>query len=112
MKASSPPAKEPVMTQNVVRQEILTLKEAARYLRLPPASLKKYAERGDIPGRQLGKEWRFLKSALNDWLGKPDSRAVLLQQFGALAGDPTLSALRKAIYTARGRPETEEGLAE
>jgi len=43
---------------------------------------------------------------------KTDSRAVLLQQFGALAADPTLPALRKAIYAARGRPETEEGFAE
>jgi len=48
-KASSPPAKEAVMTQNVVRQEVLTLKEAARYLRLPPARLKKYASAATFP---------------------------------------------------------------
>ena len=78
------------MTQNVVRQEVLTLQEAARYLRLPPASVKKYAERGDIPGRQIGKQWRFLKSALNEWLGKPDSRTVLLQQFGRIHTNTSL----------------------
>ena len=96
------------MTQNVVRQEVLTLKEAARYLRLPPASLKKYAERGDIPGRQLGKEWRFLKSALNEWLGRPNSRSVLLSMAGAFKDDDTLPELRKAIAAARGRQKAEQ----
>ena len=96
------------MTQNVVRQEVLTLQEAARYLRLPPASVKKYAERGDIPGRQIGKEWRFLKSALNEWLGRPNSRSVLLSMAGAFKNDETLPELRKAIQAARGRPESEE----
>ena len=96
------------MTQNVVRQEVLTLQEAARYLRLPPASVKKHAERGDIPGRQIGKQWRFLKSALNEWLGRPDSRRLLLSMAGAFKNDETLPELRKAIHAARARPESDE----
>ena len=95
------------MTQNVVRQEVLTLQEAARYLRLPPASVKKHAERGDIPGRQIGKQWRFLKSALNEWLGRPDSRRLLLSMAGAFKNDETLPEL---THYRAPRPDRVNGV--
>jgi hypothetical protein len=63
------------------------------------------AARGALPGRQIEDTWRFLKAAIDDWLRSHDSRTLLLQQAGALAADPTLPALRQAIYTARSRPE-------
>ena len=50
---------------------------------------------------------RFLKNAVNEGLRSQNNRTVLLQQAGVLAGDDTLSTLRAAIYTARGRPEAE-----
>ena len=48
--------------------EILTLEEAAAYLRVPEDALRKLAGEGAVPARKIGKEWRFLKRALNDWL--------------------------------------------
>src|SRR5205085_2883950 len=97
------------MSRNVVMHDVLTLADAARYLRLPQATVRKYAECGQIPGRQFGKQWRFLRSALEESLGKTDSRTALLQQFGAMADDPDLPGIREAIYKARGRSETEGG---
>jgi excisionase family DNA binding protein len=42
--------------------------EAASLLRMHPKTLKKKARLGEIPGRHVGKYWRFRVSDLNDWL--------------------------------------------
>jgi excisionase family DNA binding protein len=48
--------------------EILTLEEVARYLRLRPQTIYKWAQEKRIPAVKLGKEWRFRKSILDRWL--------------------------------------------
>ncbi|BAY99885.1 hypothetical protein NIES37_38680 [Tolypothrix tenuis PCC 7101] len=46
---------------------------------------------GNIPGRKIENDWRFLKVAIDDWLRSKSGRAVLLQQAGALADYDTSS---------------------
>lgn len=87
--------------------DVLTLEEAADYLRVPEELIARQAAAGSIPGRQIENTWRFLKSALDDWLRAQDLRDRLVQQAGALAQDDSLQALRAAIYAERGRPESE-----
>jgi excisionase family DNA binding protein len=48
--------------------EVLTLGEAAALLRVEEYVLAESAERGEIPGRRLGQEWRFRRDALLEWL--------------------------------------------
>ena len=48
--------------------EILTLEEVARYLRLKPQTIYKWAQEKRIPAVKLGKEWRFRRSVLDRWL--------------------------------------------
>ena len=48
--------------------EILTLEEVARYLRLTPQTIYKWAQEKRIPAAKLGKEWRFRKSIVDRWL--------------------------------------------
>lgn len=60
-------------------QEILTLSEAAAYLRVAEDVLLRIAEEGTVPARKVGQEWRFLKPALQAWLyreGGPEGRRV------------------------------------
>ena len=87
--------------------DVLTLEEAAAYLRLPPETIAREAAQGHIPGRRIEEAWRFLKAAIDDWLRSHDSRLLLLQQAGALADDETLPKLREDIYRARKRPEIQ-----
>jgi excisionase family DNA binding protein len=54
--------------QNGHPEDVLTLAEAAAFLRAPEAELLRLVETHDIPAQQIGGEWRFLKSALTDWL--------------------------------------------
>jgi excisionase family DNA binding protein len=91
--------------------DVLTVEDAARYLRISKDALRRLAAQGKIPGRQIDRQWRFLKAALDDWLRgvcSRDGRTALLEQAGAFRDDETLPALRAAIYAARGRPEVAE----
>jgi excisionase family DNA binding protein len=47
--------------------EVLTVRDLANYLRLPVSTAYRLAERRDIPGFKLGRQWRFHRSALDGW---------------------------------------------
>lgn len=100
------------MSQAAITKDVLTLEEVAYYLRLPKETMERQALQGQVPGRQIDGQWRFLKAAIDEWLQSRDSRAVLLGQAGALAGDETLGELRHTIYAERGRPEVEKGASQ
>jgi excisionase family DNA binding protein len=48
--------------------EVLTLEEAAALLRVKDSDLLDTAERGAVPCRQIGQQWRFSRTALLAWL--------------------------------------------
>ncbi|MGH9803044.1 MAG: helix-turn-helix domain-containing protein [Blastocatellia bacterium] len=68
----------------IATSAVLTLEEAANYLKLPSETIGREATQGNIPGRQIANSWRFLKSAIDDWLWGRDNRTILLQQAGAM----------------------------
>lgn len=47
---------------------VLTVDEAAEYLRIPKSSLYKMAQNGKIPCQKVGRHWRFHRNTLNQWL--------------------------------------------
>src|SRR5947209_1510503 len=90
--------------------EVFTLKEVAKFLRVPARKVEQLAKAGTLPSRQIGGEWRFLKTALTDWLaGRDDAHTRLMRHAGALADDENMDALLESIYASRGRPMTEDG---
>lgn len=97
------------MPKTAIASDVLTLKEAAEYLRLSERTVERLVARQGLPCRQVGKQWRFFKPAIQVWLSRRNGRDLLLQQFGALADDPMLSDVVSAIYADRGRPEIETG---
>ncbi len=93
--------------EKAILPDILTLEETSKYLRLPIKSVLRQAKLGNIPGRKIEDEWRFLKVAIDDWLRSSSGRSTLLQQAGTLADDDSLVELRENIYEARGRSEID-----
>ena len=90
--------------------EVMTPEELASFLRVPEATVRQYAVRFYIPGRQIGEEWRFWRVAIQEWLRGRSGKEVLLSQAGAFEDDAEdLAELRSAIYRDRGRSEAEEG---
>ncbi len=57
------------------------LQGLARYLHLAPQQVAKLADRGQLPGRKVGGEWKFSKSDIHHWLerriGLSDEEALL-----------------------------------
>jgi excisionase family DNA binding protein len=48
-------------------EEIMTLEEVAKYLKVKPQTIYTWAQTGKIPAAKLGKEWRFRKSVIDKW---------------------------------------------
>ena len=91
---------------------VLTLAEAAAYLRVSESAVLNMVREQGLPARQIGTEWRILQSALEDWLRTPawkSSKEALMGMAGAWKDDPYLDEMLQEIYKQRGRPMTEEG---
>ena len=50
------------------QRSVLTLREAAAYLRVTPAKLEQLASDRKVPAFLLDGKWRFSKSGLDEWL--------------------------------------------
>jgi excisionase family DNA binding protein len=113
-KPKRPKAKpKPPAPAAVPAGEVLTLAEAAAYLRLPEAEVVRLVREQGLPGRPAGAEWRFLKAAIQDWLKGPPAVMSNKEAWMSVAGiwkdDPTVDEMLKEIYRQRGRPMTEDG---
>jgi excisionase family DNA binding protein len=96
------------MSQVITNYDVLTLEEAAGFLRVSIETAEELATRGAIPGRRVEHEWRFLRSAIENWLRGPDYKQSLLAQAGALRDDESLATIREMIYAERGRSEVDD----
>jgi excisionase family DNA binding protein len=71
---------ETVMAQTTdqpsVFPDVLTLAEAAAYLRVSEAEIVELTRRQALPGRKVGDQWRFLKAAIQEWLRLPEREGV------------------------------------
>ena len=51
-------------------KDVLTAREAAKYLRLALPTFYRYMWEGKVPSSKIGGRYRFKKSLLDKWLGK------------------------------------------
>jgi len=49
-------------------EEIFTLDEVAKYLRVSDRTVYEWAQKGEIPAGKIGTVWRFKKSELEQWV--------------------------------------------
>jgi hypothetical protein len=95
--------------------EILTLPEAAGFLRVSEEGLRADAINGKVPGRLVAGEWRFSRVALLNWLGQSgtnspkegtdsqlrSSKEKIRALIGVWKDDPTVDAMVEEIYRQR-----------
>jgi excisionase family DNA binding protein len=48
--------------------EVLTAEQLAELLQVDAKTVRSLAARGELPGRKLGRQWRFSRRAVLDWL--------------------------------------------
>ena len=58
-------------------QQVLNLAEAARFIRVSQKTLREMARTNRIPCQKAGREWRFLRRGLEDWLTGPAGSGVV-----------------------------------
>ena len=103
-------------TQNgVTPSDILTLAEAATYLKVSETGLQAEAELGRIPARLIAGQWRFSKASILTWFNQHNSpkpprthadQMLALEHFWATRSippetDEEVEAFIKKIYDAR-----------
>jgi excisionase family DNA binding protein len=101
----------------VNNDEIMTLEEVAAYLKLKPQTVYKWAQEEQIPAAKLGKEWRFRKSMLDEWIDTAivlskggfdlmwQASALAVRQKGLSATE--LDRLLEEVSAATSRSKTE-----
>jgi excisionase family DNA binding protein len=50
------------------RREVLDVGEAADLLGITEYTVRKFAREGKLPGRKIGREWRFTRRSLLDYI--------------------------------------------
>jgi excisionase family DNA binding protein len=113
-RSEAPPTPSQPAVVNGLSGEVFTLAETAAYLRWNESDVMALVHSQGLPGRCIGGEWRFLKSAIQQWLAAgeptPEARkAAILAAAGAFKDDPDLLGIVEDIYRKRGRPITEDG---
>ena len=51
-----------------VQHTVMTLREAANYLRVPAGALEQMAQEGNVPAFLIDGKWRFQRAGLDEWL--------------------------------------------
>lgn len=46
----------------------ISVDEAAQYLGIKPVTLRNWIKKTDIPTRKIGKQWKFKRSELDEWV--------------------------------------------
>ena len=53
---------------------VLTIEQLAELLQVDQKTVRSLATNGDLPGRKLGRHWRFSRQAVLDWLATPERK--------------------------------------
>jgi len=57
-----------IMVKQPMTDEILTLKEVAKYLKLAEKTAYRLAAEGKLPGFKVGGSWRFKRDDIEKWI--------------------------------------------
>jgi excisionase family DNA binding protein len=54
--------------------DVLTVEQLAEFLQVDEKTVRSLAANGDLPGRKLGRHWRFSRQAVLEWLAIPERK--------------------------------------
>jgi excisionase family DNA binding protein len=59
----------PTTAEDELSDDVMTIEEAAAFLRVNPETVRRHAQRGTLPARKVG-GWRFSRAALQAFLSR------------------------------------------
>ena len=77
--------------------DILTLEEVAKYLRVSERTIYDCAQKGEIPAGKIRTAWRFKKSEIDKWVNERLSSNNLNPQINPIQAQSILS-LHRVIF--------------
>jgi len=54
--------------------EIMTIEEVAKYLKIPKSTVYILAQEGKIPCQKVGRHWRFRKEVIDRWFESDEKK--------------------------------------
>jgi excisionase family DNA binding protein len=92
--------------------EIMTLQQAAEYLQISERTIQRMLKKGEIPGTQVGGQWRFDRDQLRalvrgEWKPEPD-QVQMAQRDGNVFGIDVPQAFLDLQQAARQRMKERE----
>lgn len=86
--------------------EVLNVEQAAALLGFSSYTVREKARLGEIPGRKTGREWRFLRTALLEYLGGQENHTV--KERHTLRHSALATAVRVLIELEVLRPSSDD----
>ena len=59
-----------------MNEQILTIKEVAKYLKLAEKTAYRLAAEGKLPGFKVGGSWRFKKEDIESWIQEQKQQGI------------------------------------
>ncbi|MDR1144426.1 MAG: PTS sugar transporter subunit IIA [Spirochaetaceae bacterium] len=75
----------------MMEEEILTIEEVAKYLRVSERTVYEWAQRGEIPAGKIGTVWRFKKPEIEQWVNNRLSNHHINATYNAVQVESILS---------------------
>ncbi len=63
-------------------RDVMTIDQLAEYLQIPKSTIYKLVQDGKVPGKKVGRQWRFHREAVDAWLAATPDLGVRDQPAG------------------------------
>jgi PTS system nitrogen regulatory IIA component len=96
----------------MIEDDILTIDEVAKYLRVSERTVYDWAQKGEIPSGKIGTVWRFKKSEIERWVNDRLSPHSITAREAAVNAETILSASRVIFLNYATKRDALLALAE
>jgi PTS system nitrogen regulatory IIA component len=96
----------------MIDDDILTIEEVAKYLRVSERTVYDWAQKGEIPSGKIGTVWRFKKTDIERWVNDRLSVNKLSPQFSSIHIETMLSRDRILFLNYPAKRDALLALAE
>ncbi|MBL7069611.1 MAG: helix-turn-helix domain-containing protein [Candidatus Omnitrophica bacterium] len=56
-----------------MKENVMTVPELAKYLKMKPVTIYKHAQGGKLPGFKVGATWRFKRRSIDKWIADQEN---------------------------------------
>jgi PTS system nitrogen regulatory IIA component len=96
----------------MIGDDILTIEEVAKYLRVSERTVYDWAQKGEIPAGKIGTVWRFKKTEIEKWVNSRLTAQNLEPQFDAIQIESIISPDRIVFLNYSSKRDALMALAE